>query len=116
MVQLLIEDEAKAGHPRARAAAFGGAGPVGDGTRKTTNLPWQLSERQIEEGCAFERVRLMNDFEATAFGVIGLEAAKLATIQVGPPSASGNIAVIGAGTGLGEARLVPLSPPRGGAD
>src|SRR5439155_26982201 len=103
MVQLFLEEATKAGHPRPRVAAFGVAGPVVDGTSKTTNLPWQLSERQIEETNAFERVKLMNDFEATAYGVIGLETSKLATLQVGTPSPRGNIAVIGAGTGLGEA-------------
>ena len=108
MVQLFLAEAAKAGHPRPRVAAFGVAGPVVDGTSKTTNLPWQLGERQIEETCGLERVKLMNDFEATSYGVIGLEPSKLATIQVGTPSKRGNIAVIGAGTGLGEALIIPM--------
>ena len=71
-----------------------------------------LNHPKVHES-GLERVRLMNDFEATAFGVIGLEAAKLATIQVGQPSPHGNIAVIGAGTGLGEALIVPLEASKG---
>jgi glucokinase len=112
MVQVFLEKAKE--FPRPRVAAFGVAGPVVEGTSKTTNLPWQLSERGIEEVCAFERVKLMNDFEATAYGVIGLEAAKLAVVQEGTPSVSGNIAVIGAGTGLGEALIIPM--PTGSRD
>lgn len=114
MVQLFLNDAQRAGHARPRVAAFGVAGPVVEGTSKTTNLPWQLSERQIEEVCTLERVKLMNDFEATAYGVIGLEPSKLATIQVGEPRPRGNIAVIGAGTGLGEALVVPLPEMKDG--
>jgi glucokinase len=114
MVQVFLEEAKAKGHPRPRVAAFGVAGPVVEGVSKTTNLPWQLTERGIEETCAFERVKLMNDFEATAYGVIGLEAGKLATIQVGTPAKSGNVAVIGAGTGLGEALIIPM--PSGNRD
>src|SRR5207249_6808447 len=46
-----------------------------------------------------------NDLEATAHGVLGLGPESLYTLQPGR-SRTGNIAVIAAGTGLGEALLV----------
>lgn len=89
-----------------RVAAFGVAGPVVDGACVTTNLPWELSERSLAEGCGFETVRLMNDFEATAYGVLDLPASAVVGLHHGEPRARGAIAVIGAGTGLGEALVV----------
>ncbi len=89
-----------------RAAAFGVAGPVVDGACATTNLPWHLSERTLAEACDFDTVRLMNDFEATAYGVLDLPASAVVALHHGEPRARGAIAVIGAGTGLGEALVV----------
>jgi glucokinase len=86
-------------------ACFGVAGPVVDGRADTTNLPWHLDERELCERIPAGRVRLLNDLEATGYGVLGLDPAALATLQVGRRQ-QGNMAVIAAGTGLGEALLV----------
>jgi glucokinase len=48
----------------------------------------------------------VNDLEALAWGVIGLADADVTVLNPGVPEAGGNIAVIAAGTGLGEAGLV----------
>jgi glucokinase len=52
------------------------------------------------------RVELLNDLQAAAYGMLWLAPAELATLQTGSPSASGNLAVIAPGTGLGEAMLL----------
>jgi glucokinase len=111
IVSLFLEDAAKASHARPQKAAFGVAGPVVDGVCKTTNLPWRLDEKQIAETCGLSKVRLLNDFEATAYGVIDLPESSRHTLQVGEPTKMGAIAVIGAGTGLGEALLVRSHDP-----
>src|SRR2546421_9863973 len=87
------------------AACFGVAGPVVDGRVVTTNLPWQLDEAALLLTIPTTRVRLLNDLEATAHGVLGLGPESLYTLQPGR-SRTGNIAVIAAGTGVGEALLV----------
>src|SRR5207245_11105399 len=87
------------------AACVGGAGPVVDGRVVTTSLPWQLDEAALLLTIPTTRVRLLNDLEATAHGVLGLGPESLYTLQPGR-SRTGNIAVIAAGTGLGEALLV----------
>ncbi len=71
----------------------------------TTNLPWLIEERALERKLDIPRVRLLNDFEATAYGVRSVAPEQLVTLQVGAPRAGAPIAVIGAGTGLGEAIL-----------
>lgn len=99
-------------------AAFGVAGPVVEGACVTTNLPWHLEENTLAARCNLEKVKLLNDFEATAYGVLQVPPSSLATLQTGKPREHGAIAVMGAGTGLGEALLVwveDLEDPAGGA-
>jgi glucokinase len=87
------------------AACVGIAGPVVDGCVMATNLPWGVDERRLAEMIPAARVRLINDLEATAHGVTDLGADELTVLQAGPP-VPGNVAVIAAGTGLGEAIIV----------
>jgi glucokinase len=93
--------------PRLKAAAFGIAGPVIDGRVKTTNLPWLVDERVVSRRLGIPRVRLVNDLVAIAFGASAASGRKLVRIQgEGARPKSGTVAVIAAGTGLGEAALV----------
>ena len=88
------------------AACFDVAGPVAEGRVQTTNLPWLLDERDLASKLGTPRVKLLNDLEATAFGMLHLPAADLACLHPGrTPARQGHIAVIAAGTGLGEAYL-----------
>lgn len=86
------------------AACFGVAGPIIEGRSRTTNLPWELDERALADTLQIPHVTLLNDLEATAYGVLHLEPGDLCTLQPGHPR-KGNIAVISAGTGLGQAIL-----------
>jgi glucokinase len=90
--------------PRAEitSACFGVAGAVVDGHCSATNLPWQLDEHHLTTAIPARRVTLLNDLEAAAWGVINLPESELLTLQAGTPS-RGHMAVIAAGTGLGEA-------------
>jgi glucokinase len=54
-------------------------------------------------------VRLLNDLEAMAYGVPVLEGDELAILQEGERVPTGNIAVIAAGTGLGEGMLLNIN-------
>jgi len=88
------------------AACFGVAGPVEGGRAKITNLPWQIDEASIAAEFHIPQVRLINDFQAVAYGIEALESQDLATLQAGAPQECGVRAVIGAGTGLGEGFMV----------
>jgi glucokinase len=89
-----------------RAACFGVAGPVFDGKCRTTNLPWDLDERDLARAVGAPRVKMLNDLEATGYGILQLPADELCVLNAGSrPGRRGTAAVIAAGTGLGEVIL-----------
>ncbi len=95
------------GGDSAAAACVGVPGPVVDGVSHATNVPWNMEERKLARALNGTGVRLMNDLEATAYGLLHLEETELAVLQPGEVRRAGaNIAVIAAGTGLGEAGMV----------
>lgn len=86
-------------------ACFGVAGPVVDGRSVTTNLPWVVDACRLRNGLRLPAVDLINDLEANAHGIGALGPDDFAVLNAGAPGASGNAAIIAAGTGLGEAGL-----------
>lgn len=92
-------------NPPIAAAAFGVAGPVMDDTAQLTNVPWQVNAREVERAFAIPRAALLNDLQAMAYGVPVLDAGELHQLQAGVPVRSGNMTLIAAGTGLGQALL-----------
>jgi glucokinase len=91
--------------PTIDAACVGTAGPVIDGRCVATNLPWVIDERELAASIPAARVRLLNDLEVAAHGVLSLPDDEVQTLQVGMPR-PGNLVLIAAGTGLGEALVV----------
>jgi glucokinase len=85
-------------------AVFGVAGPVVDGQSTTTNMPWEISEAALQQTLGLREAKLLNDLEATAYGVPHLAPDDLATLNEASPQ-SGTKVVIAPGTGLGEAVL-----------
>ncbi|HEY0665942.1 MAG TPA: glucokinase [Gallionella sp.] len=85
-------------------AAFGIAGPVQGRVAQTTNLLWHIDAAALQRRFGFTHCLLLNDLEATAGGLMALDADDLLALHPGNPAA-GNVAVIAAGTGLGEAGL-----------
>ncbi|MGH7296729.1 MAG: glucokinase [Polyangiaceae bacterium] len=94
--------------PRVTTAAFGVAGPVVNGRCVATNLPWVIDARSISRKLGIRRVQLLNDLVSLSLGAIGAPRAKLRPLGAAgvPRHKGGNVAVIAAGTGLGEAMLV----------
>jgi len=93
--------------PRLDGAAFGVAGPVIDQRSVITNLPWIIDAHQLRRELQVPHVALLNDFHALALGLDQLPAGALEPLQDARVDPSGPCAVIGAGTGLGQAILVP---------
>jgi glucokinase len=93
-------------HEAIDLACLGVAGPVSGGTVTATNLPWTVDGRALGRSLGLDRVRLLNDLEATAWGIAALGQTDMVELQAGSPAAAGNAAVIAAGTGLGEAGLL----------
>ena len=88
------------------AACFGVPGPVRDGRLRLTNLPWTLDSRELSVSLGVNHVFLINDLEANGYGVDELTPDQIYTLSEGDPSQIGNRALIAAGTGLGEGRLI----------
>ncbi len=86
-------------------ACFGIAGPVQHGRSDATNIPWVVDSTLVARELGLKSVGLINDLEANAWGIASLEAKDFIILNQGVANASGNAAIISAGTGLGEAGL-----------
>jgi glucokinase len=119
MIEVFLGD-VDARREQIAVACFGVAGPVIDEAADLTNVPWRVDARAVQRAFGFARVQLLNDLEAMAYAVPQLTDAEVVVLQQGEPQPTGNIAIIAAGTGLGEGllhtmngRRVP-SPSEGG--
>jgi glucokinase len=119
----IVADFLSATPAKVTAAAFGIAGPVVDNRVQTGNLPWIIDGRTMTKQLGLDRVRLMNDLEATGYGISVMQPSDLQTIYAGVPAPQAHQAVIAAGTGLGEAILfwdgtkhMPMATEAGHAD
>ena len=106
-----------------QATSLGVAGAITDQVAHLTNVPWRVDAAVLMHTVGLARVRLLNDLEAMAYSVQVLRDDELAILQRGERVATGNIALIAAGTGLGEGmlmnvngRLVPGQSEGGHAD
>jgi glucokinase len=101
----IVQDFLQENKAQITAASFGVAGPVVKNCVHGTNMPWIVDGAAAAAFLGLKRVRVLNDLEATAFGVRVLPPTDLETIFQGVPVADATCVVIAAGTGLGEAIL-----------
>ena len=87
------------------AACFGIAGPVLNGRVETSNLPWVIEQSRLAKQIHLPATLLINDLEASAWGIGALSETDLVPLNRVSGPISGNQAVIAPGTGLGEAGL-----------
>ncbi|NJO10695.1 MAG: glucokinase [Leptolyngbyaceae cyanobacterium SL_1_1] len=108
MVNQFLQEAAAAtdSQPAPAAACFAIAGPVVNNTSDLTNLAWFLEGDRLRAELNLKQVELINDFEAVGYGILGLEAEDLETLQDGDLKTHAPVAIIGAGTGLGQGFLI----------
>ncbi|MEA5553614.1 glucokinase [Anabaena cylindrica UHCC 0172] len=87
-------------------ACFAIAGPVVKNTARLTNLAWFLDTERLAQELGILSIILINDFAAVGYGIFGLTKQDLLTLQAGKHQPEAPIAVIGAGTGLGQGFLI----------
>jgi len=103
----LLRDYLTTQKGRVVAAVLGVAGPVVGGVADVTNLPWKvIDERKLAKELGIRKVSLINDLAAGAVGCTLVGSSARVVISAGKRQEGANIAVIAAGTGLGEALLV----------
>jgi glucokinase len=90
---------------RPEKICLGVAGPVFEGRVSVTNLPWHIDANEIAATTGVSKVVLLNDLEATAYGLAGMQEEDFAVLHEGDPEAGGNMSILAPGTGLGEAGL-----------
>lgn len=86
-------------------ACLGVAGPVKSGRSETSNLSWVVDALQLSTDLGIKNVELINDLEASAYGIALLDPKDIFVLNDGVPTPGSNAALISAGTGLGEAGL-----------
>ena len=104
LAEVRTEVEGFAGVPS--RACFGIAGPVEGNVCRATNLPFVVDGRALSQRLGIPHVKLVNDFYAAALGSVMVPVDKLVAIGGGPRDPKGPVAVLGAGTGLGQAFLL----------
>lgn len=102
----LVKDfQEKTSMAKIEALCIGIAGPIINERCRTTNLPWDIKAKDLRSHFSIDSVKLLNDLEATAYGMLYLEEDEFLDLNPTGRKNKGNIAVIAAGTGLGEAVL-----------
>jgi glucokinase len=104
----ILADFTEAHKGKIACAGIAVAGPVRDGYCEVTNLDnWRVDKAEIQGQLGIDSVWLLNDMTAMACAVPFLPAEDFQILQAGSDDPLGRVAVIAAGTGLGQAFLMP---------
>jgi glucokinase len=90
-------------------AVFAVAGTIKNNHVDLTNINISINASSIKDKFGFSDVKLLNDFEAAAWGVLALKESDVEQINGNKAVPHGIKAILGAGTGLGEAIIIPLN-------
>ncbi|HEY1251297.1 MAG TPA: glucokinase [Thermoanaerobaculia bacterium] len=105
-LEAIVERFLRGERSKPAAAGFGVAGPVRGGVARITKLPWKLEARTFSRSVGIRRVALLNDFVAAALGLPYLKPRQSVSLARGSVERNGPIAILGAGTGLGQAAVL----------
>jgi glucokinase len=103
---VFVED---APEPVPSYACMAVAGVVEGNRVEATNIPWTIDGNELKKRFGLKTIHLINDFEAIAWGITVLHRDHLVQIGGGKPISDSPKAILGAGTGLGQAILVPCN-------
>ena len=88
--------------PTCTCASIAAAGPLIGQTINMSNRLWAVNSDEIQNQFQFKQVYLLNDLQAMIYAVDNIEPKHIITLNEGKKNKHGNVAVIAAGTGLGE--------------
>ena len=104
-LEAIVEAFLSQGREKPHVFAVGVAGPVVRGRSQIVNLRWPVDAKRLARKLGLDEVLLLNDLEATAWGVPELPSRQFESLTPGLRPRPGNAALIAAGTGLGMAIL-----------
>lgn len=108
LLEMLRASDSPLATAEADIAVVAVAGPVLGGVLAAPPfIPWRVDFTRAADEFGFTRSLLVNDFVAQAFATRSPAAASAREVLAGRPVGGAAVAVIGAGTGLGQAALVP---------
>ena len=93
---------------RPNSAVLAVAGPVEGDEIPLTNCPWIVKPKEMSSRLGLSDIVVLNDFEAQALAVIALGEEHMEKIGGGTPEEGAPRVVLGPGTGLGVAGLIPF--------
>ena len=85
------------------------AAPLLGGLVQFTNSPWSFAQQELQASLQLSRLTLLNDFEALAMRVPAVTSEEILTLRAGDLESRSARLVLGPGTGLGVAGVVPVS-------
>jgi glucokinase len=107
-LESVVEEYLKTRPVPISGACFGIAGPVKNGRCRATNLPWEVSEKNLRNKFSWTDVRLINDLMALSAATPMLKNKELLILQEGEPRKEGLRGVVAPGTGLGMSLMVKV--------
>ena len=107
LADLLARYLASCGAAAPREGCIAIAGPVDGPSVSVTNLGWTENVDDLAAVCGLSRLRAMNDFAALAAGIETLSASESVELKPGDARKAAPMSVVGPGTGLGVALLLP---------
>ena len=104
-LESIVSEFLSEGKEKARSVTVGVAGPVVEGRSQVVNLRWPVDAKRVARIVGSPKVQVINDLEATAWGIPELSPRRLLNLTPRLRSRPGNAALIAAGTGLGMALM-----------
>jgi len=92
-----------------RTATFAVAGPIQGEQIALTNSPWRFRRSEFAKRFGFAQFQVVNDFEAIAWALPRLNARHIRPLGPASLQREGVKLVLGPGTGLGVAALLPFA-------
>ncbi|MEO1658183.1 MAG: glucokinase [Pseudomonadota bacterium] len=93
---------------RPKRACFAAAGPIAGDEVRFTNSMWRVRRDEIEGPLGLQDFCLVNDFYALAKGIGFLPDDAFVSVKGGEPDKAAPTLVVGPGTGLGQALVIPM--------
>ncbi len=105
LLRVYLDHRRASEHPRRAALAV--AAPIHSDDVKLINIDWRFSQAELQQAFGLNRLLVINDFVAIAWALPMLRPTDYQQLGTGEPVARSPQVVIGPGSGLGVASLVP---------
>jgi len=107
LLKIYLDHRRESDHPGRATLAV--AAPILSDHVQMVNIDWQFSQSDLKDRLALSQLTVVNDFAALAWGLTDFTAGDLEKVGGGAPTPHAPMTVLGPGSGLGMATLVPCA-------